>query len=165
MRSATAQENLIKDETLRLFDEIKNVVLALPDRIAEEGPVFLMGIRFSEGELEAEFTPSCHEITRALAEFFPVNVHDGFVAEQLDDGRERCWQHSWLTPFEDDDTIIDPIPVGVVSGPILATRKHGFCHYRRECSFLFIRGEEFEARLADTVRAMKAVLNTAPTQP
>ena len=99
-------------------------------------------------------------VARALAEFFPVEVHDGVVLEARLDGTVGLRTHSWLTPKNDGAGIlIDPVPLGVLSGPVLVLRGNGYMH-RRECSFPEHRGEEFLARVANTTQAMKATLES-----
>src|SRR5581483_8893526 len=96
-------------------------------------------------------------LTHALAKFLPVKVHDGHIVEFRDE-KPRWLGHSWLTrKGGDPQVIIDPAPLGSLSGPALVIQDIGF-HYSWECSFLEHRGKIFKTHVASLAREIKKIL-------
>ncbi|MBI1755162.1 hypothetical protein HY250_02695 [Candidatus Azambacteria bacterium] len=91
----------VPKEDIKIFREIRLVVEELPD------------VEFGKGPDGEPIVISCHMLTRALAEYFPVKAKDGFMV--------NIWQHSWLETK--GGFIIDPYPIALVGGPILVVAK------------------------------------------
>ena len=127
----------VTDEDFRLFREIRLVVKELPD------------VELGIGSDGIPIPISCHTLTRALAEFFPVQVCDGYV--------QSIWMHSWLETR--NGAIIDPYPVAMIGGPILvAVPSAPWEAFYRKASKPFpeLHSELFLShveRLTDVVRA------------
>ncbi len=98
-------------------------------------------------------------ITRALAAFFPVEVHDGSIIEYRFFGNFIEYEHSWLTRKEGSGAVIfDPWPLGSLSGPLLTIQGH-CCEYGNERSFLDHRyAREFQSQVNAVIRAIGEVL-------
>jgi hypothetical protein len=143
-------------EAWELLGKIRQIIDALPASI--ETPAYVVGVRVSPDVAISHIIPNCHVIARALANFFPVDVHDGTVSVLGEDGRERRLNHSWLTLRDHDGlVIIDPWPLGVVSGPALFFQNYAY-HFGPECSFLEHSGEKFESEVKATIEAMQMVI-------
>jgi hypothetical protein len=108
-----------------LFETIKHVIECLPKKI--ETDAYLFGLKIPRDVAVGNIIPSCHHINRALAEHFPVIVHDGGVLHINRAGEQIHLDHSWLTiAGQDQRWIIDPWPLGVVSGPALFMQGYAF---------------------------------------
>ncbi len=108
-----------------LFETIKYVIGSLPPKI--EADAYLCGVKLPREIAVRDVIPSCHHINRALAEHFSVIVHDGGVLHINKAGEHIHLDHSWLTVAEQDQRwIIDPWPLGVVSGPALFMQGYAF---------------------------------------
>lgn len=92
----------VPKEDLKIFREIRLVVEDLPD------------VEFGNGPDGEPIVISCHILARALAEYFPVKVKDGYILG-------HWWKHSWLETK--GGFIIDPYPVALLGGPILVAVK------------------------------------------
>ncbi len=68
-----------------------------------------------------EILLSCHILARAVADFFPVRVKDGYFAD--------CFRHSWVETEEGH--LIDLYPVACLGGPIMLEGKTGCSPKRR----------------------------------
>lgn len=147
----------ISAECWALFWEIKKVVEALPSRLI--GPVFFVDTPIDTDFAEARFIPDCHIMNRALAPFFPVEVHDGIVSEIPPSGVLNIHYHSWLTmKGGDEKVIIDPWPLGSVSGPALFVQDCAL-HFGPECSMLHIRESKFQKYLEITTEAVRKIVD------
>lgn len=114
----------VPQEDWELFDQIKEIIGALPELLTS--PAYILGNWVPKDIAMSSFIPDCHTITRALAYFLPVDVHDGLIVEQRGEEVKRHW-HSWLTrKSSDGKVIIDPWPLGVVSGPALFIQDYCF---------------------------------------
>lgn len=144
-------------EDWKLFEEIKTVIEAMPEELT--GSAFLFGAKVSRRLAETTFIPNCHMMTRALSRNFPVDVHDGAIIEMRNDCK-YSHEHSWLTRRGGSgDVIIDPWPLGSLSGPMLTIQ--GYCFwYGNECSYLEHRSLEFQSRVATTARIIRNLLGS-----
>jgi hypothetical protein len=145
----------VPQEDWQLFEQIRWIISELPEIL--ETNAYLFGIRLSRAEATFKTIPNCHVFTRALAKFLPVDVHDGFVVEHRG-GKAHKHDHSWLTRKGGDGRIIiDPWPLGVVSGPALFIQDYAF-HFGPECSFLHTRTPEFVRDVAALRLAIRKVV-------
>ena len=117
--------NQVPESIWELFKTVKNVIERLPPKI--ETDAYLFGLKIPRDVAIGEVIPSCHQITRALAEHFPVIVHDDGVLHINKAGEQCHLDHSWLTVVRQDQKwIIDPWPLGVLSGPALFVQEYAF---------------------------------------
>ncbi|MES2749004.1 MAG: hypothetical protein V4606_01255 [Patescibacteria group bacterium] len=117
--------NEVPESIWELFKTVRNIIERLPPKI--ETDAYLFGLKIPRDIAVGEVVPSCHQITRALAEHFPVIVHDGGVLHINKTGEQCHLDHSWLTVSgQDPKWIIDPWPLGVVSGPALFMQGYAF---------------------------------------
>lgn len=91
----------VSKNNLEMFGKIKRIVAALPN--------IDLGVN-GRGE---KILLSCHMLTRALAELFPLKVWDGYFGAPGD-----RYEHSWLVD-KGIHIVIDPYPVAVLGGPVL----------------------------------------------
>jgi hypothetical protein len=98
-------------------------------------------------------------MTRALSKFLPVEVHDGFIVELRGEEPKRHW-HSWLTRRGGDGkVIIDPWPLGVVSGPALFIQDYCF-HFGPDQapSSKYLEDQQFKRHLAITRYEIRKII-------
>jgi hypothetical protein len=135
-----------------LLDLVRQTIDALPELI--ETPAFIMGVRLGPDIAISKMIPNCHVVARAFASFLPVEVQDGTVSVMGPDGETRVHKHSWLTLKGCDPLIIlDPWPLGVVSGPALFLQDYAY-HFSPEPPFPENQGEEFESQVEAVTNAM-----------
>ncbi len=136
----------VPQEDWDILVKIRAIIEGLPQTLVTQG--FLFGMPLPRDMAESRVIPSCHVFTRALAKFLPVEVHDGMIIEIKADGKEHGHEHSWLTrKGSDGKIIIDPWPLGVVSGPALFIQDYGF-HFGNECCFLGHLSKQFTFQVA-----------------
>jgi hypothetical protein len=158
MKPHKAEE--VSPEDWALFRQMRFVVENLPEKLV--GPAFILGVEMSLDVAESVFIPNCHAITRALAAFFPVVVHDGSITERRFYQNDVDHEHSWLTRIGGDERVIfDPWPLGSLSGPMLTIQ--GYCfHYGNERSYLDHRDSaEFCSRVKTTTQSVRDMLQKA----
>jgi hypothetical protein len=120
-------------------------------------PAFLGWVRLPTELATMSTIPNCHAITRALANYFPVQVISGNMLEWRDEAT-IAHQHSWLVPNENDGFIIDVWPLGCVSGPALIRVGHGPEYASAFCT---LGGEYLDEPFNQMVRATRiAILRT-----
>lgn len=147
---------LVPAEAWQMLDQVRAVVAALPDSI--ETPAFIMGMRLSLDVAVSNIVPSCHHVTRALAQFFPLIVHDGIVKAARGDQMLE-FEHSWVTiKGIDQNIILDPWPLGVVSGPALFLQDYAY-RFGPECCPIFLGTEEFESQVDSLTVAVQDVID------
>lgn len=103
-------------DVLQLFFDIKSVFENIP-----QGSVLIRKNKSGNDRVL-----SCHMICRALANFFPVSIRDGYFVG-------KWCPHSWLVPrarwsvepYFYENYIIDPYPWMAANGPILV---YAFTH-------------------------------------
>lgn len=140
-----------------LFLQIREIIEALPRLL--ESPGFVFGVFLPKTQAITHFIPDCHTMTRALAKFLPVEVHDGLIVEQRGEDVKRHW-HSWLTRKDGDGKIIiDPWPLGVVSGPALFIQDYAF-HFGPDQapSAQYLGHQQFKRHLAITRFEIRKIL-------
>ena len=138
-----------------LLGKTRQIIHALPATI--ERPAFILGIKVDIDVAISRAIPNCHEVARALAVFLPVEVHDGFVSTFDTNDIVRHHEHSWLTIMDEDPRIIlDPWPLGVVSGPALFIQDYGQ-HFGPEYCFLNHRTEKFNSGVEALTDAIRVV--------
>src|SRR3989344_1025097 len=139
-------------EAWTLFEEVRRIITALPPLL--EGEVFLFGIKIDKETAVKNYIPNCHVVTEALGKFLPLDPHHGLINTWYRDGKLRKLQHAWLTLRGLDEWIvIDPWPLGVVSGPALFIQDYSF-HFGQKFSLL--KTPEFESDLETVVKAIRA---------
>jgi len=147
--------DIVPPEDWELFKEVKQVIEALPSLL--NSPAYLLGTWLPKNVASSHFIPDCHTVTRALAEFLPVEVHDGLLVEQRGEEAKRHW-HSWLTrKGGDGKVIIDPWPLGVVSGPALFIQDYAF-HFGPEQVPPHVEHPQFKRHLAITRFEIRKIL-------
>lgn len=145
----------VPQEDWELFAKVAAAIEGLPKHIS--APTYLFGLRLSREVARSKLIPNCHVVTRALAKFLDVDVHDGYVVERQWDGTFKYHEHSWLTrKGTDGKIVIDPWPLGVVTGPAIFIQDYAF-HFGHECSFLAHRTREFASEVAATRLALRKV--------
>ncbi len=162
------EARVVPERVWEIFNGIKALIEAMPDEI--EMPAYMGNYQLSSDTAKCSGTPNCHMIVRALAEFFPVKVHDGYIVERVPLGlpESGCagnnhYHHSWLTVIDEDATfIIDPWPLGVVTGPALFIRRKAF-RFDDEHPFPELEEESFIGRTKAVITAMQAILNRSIT--
>lgn len=145
-----------------VLTQVRNILESLPEEI--EFPAFICGVRVGPEIAVSRGIPSCHVFAHALARFFPVNVHDGFVLVMGPDDRGRRLEHSWLTLRNScSSVIIDPWPLGVATGPAIFIQDYAY-HFGPECSFLAHKGEQFESEVEMLVALIAKVIESPETR-
>ena len=143
-------------EDWELYEHIRTIITALPEELTTHA--FIFGLRMPRSMAESHLIPDCHTFARALSRFLPVDVHSGIITEIRPDGQERRHEHSWLTrKGSDGKVIIDPWPLGSVSGPALFVQAYGF-HFANECDFLYHQTRKFKWGVAALRFAIRKVL-------
>lgn len=146
----------VPPETFDLFTRIRSAILALPREIS--APAFICGIRLDKRFGSSQKIPNCHIVARAVGALCPVDVHDGYVFGRNYDGRDARFNHSWLTHSGyDPRIIIDPWPLGTVSGPALFVQGWG-PHFGPESPFLEQPSEEFQVDVEAVTQALRLVM-------
>jgi len=137
---------MVPQEDWEILTKICAIREGLPDEMVTGG--FILGMRMPRSIVKSTWIPSCHMFTHALAKFLPVHVHDGRLTEVRHDGKEHRHEHSWLTrKGSDGRIIIDPWPLGTVTGPAIFIQDYGF-HFGNECCILEHRSKEFMFHVA-----------------
>ena len=96
----TYMESLMTPEEVAFFRVI--------ERLMHEMPEVDLGLNHQGHKISV----SCHMVCHALAQLFPqLECQDGYFAR-------KGIEHSWLTLNR--DFIIDPYPVAIMGGPIMA---------------------------------------------
>lgn len=146
----------IPEEVWGLLGRVRKIIADLPATI--EAPTFITGVRVGTDIAISHIIPDCHTIARALAAFLPVNLHDGVVLVKGADGETRELRHSWFTIRNHDPRIIlDPWPLGVVSGPALFIQDYAY-HFGPECSFLEHREERFLCHVDAVTQVVRSII-------
>lgn len=156
MRSKIAEQ--VPSEDWVLLAQISSILDGLPETIPCSA--YIYGTRLGREIAESAIIPNCHVITRALAYFLPVIVHDGTVSEYvLEEGRVCQHRHSWLTRKGGNESIIiDPWPLGSVSGPAIFIQNYAFRFQEGLFRFPPIRIPEFRSEVAATRLAIRKVM-------
>ena len=136
----------VPEEDWKIFVKVQAIIEGLPDEL--QMTAYFSGVRLPRDVAVRHLIPNCHVFTWALAKFLPVDVHDGHIHELRAGGEEKRHHHSWLTrQGGDGKVIIDPWPLGTVSGPALFIQDYCF-HFGNECSYLEHRSEDFLRQVA-----------------
>lgn len=94
---------VINKEDQKMFSQIEKIIENLEE------------VDLGEESGGRKILISCHLLAKALINFFPVEVHDGYFCQ-------KPYSHSWLTT---ERSIIDVYPIAVIGGPILIDRTAG----------------------------------------
>lgn len=142
-------------EAWELLGKIRQIIDALPELI--EVPAFIMGVRVSSDVAISKTIPNCHVLVRAIASVLSLSVHDGQVCVIGAAKEIRQHAHSWLTlPGHDSSIILDPWPLGVVSGPALFIQDYAY-HFGPECGYLEHRDEEFLTHVDEVTKLVRKI--------
>lgn len=153
----------VPERVWTLYGEVERIVAHLPPEL--EFDAVILGVRMSRDLATARGIPNCHLIARALSAVLPVIPVDGAVIVITGEGEVRALEHTWLiVRGEDPRFIIDPWPLGVVSGPALFVNGYGhhFIPGPLDPEAVSTKTSEYEALLA-AVREAHAKGSEAPS--